>query len=130
MIESYGIYILINAASGTVLDLAGGMHLGGSPLLHSIYSNLPLHVGSPADNTPCQGWQNFSSLIATFGQQWLVSVVQGDIFTLRNLRGGTYLNMSNGSNADGTPVQGYSKAPQFYEKNQQWKVIPDGAYYR
>jgi hypothetical protein len=52
------------------------------------------------------------------------------IFTLRNLRGGTYLDLNEGSSTKGTQAQGWSKATQGSEKNQQWRITPEGENYR
>jgi len=120
MIEPNHIYTLLNSASGTVLDLDGGMNL------------FPFYLGSPAKGSVCQGWQNLSYKAEAFNQQWFITAVQGknDIFTLRNLRSGTYLDLSNGSSTNDTRVQGYTKPAPGNEKNQQWKLIPEGQEYR
>jgi len=132
MIEPNHIYTLFNSASGTVLDLDGGMNLLYPSFPHLIYLLSPFYPGSPAKGRVCQGWQNLSYKAEAFNQQWFITAVQGrnDIFTMRNLRSGTYLDMSDGSSANGTRVQGYTKAAPGNEKNQQWKLIPEGQEYR
>ena len=52
------------------------------------------------------------------------------VFTLRNLRAGTYLDLSDGSSANGAEVLGCSKAAEGYEKHQQWRITPEGENYR
>ena len=99
---------------------------------------LTLHIyacnmlGGTEDGTQCQGWQAATNTIYIFDQQWLITRVLGlDGFTLCNLRGGTYLNLENGSNVNSTKVQGWSRATGGSINNQQWRIIPDskGGYW-
>jgi hypothetical protein len=73
-----------------------------------------------------------SANIATYNQSWLLNPVQGQVntYTLCNLRGGTYLDLSNGSSQNGTQVQGWAADPPNSVQNQWWVVTADGSYYR
>jgi len=100
------VYILYNKTSGTVLDLSDG---------------------GTGNGTQCQGWQDMGDHISTFNQQWFITSVSGlnGVFNLCNLRGGTYLDLSNGSGGNHTKVQGWSKVGGGSAKNQQWKIFTD-----
>jgi hypothetical protein len=105
---SNNVYTIKNVASGTVLDLDNG---------------------KSANGTKCQGWEAYPKSELTYDQQWLISDVQGSVgvYTLRNLRGGTYLDLSNGSSTDGTKVQGWEAASSANVKNQQWTITAEGS---
>ncbi|PPQ74703.1 LOW QUALITY PROTEIN: hypothetical protein CVT25_007632 [Psilocybe cyanescens] len=93
---------------------------------------LDIYQGRRANGTPSHIWAETDTQ-DIFNQQWLLKEVDGkpDVYTLRNLRTGTYLDLSNGSSANGTQVQGWSSAEgSAYASNQQWKITTDGTYYR
>jgi hypothetical protein len=94
---------------------------------------LDLAHGSTENGTPCQGWNDLSNSDNPFCQQWLISKVVGghDVYTLRNLRSGMYLDLNHGSSHDGTKIQGWNKARSAdTQTHQQWKIIRVGEYYR
>lgn len=136
-VEANNIYILLNSGSGTTLDLNNGMNSARFGILpfahHDIFTvNFASRVGLIANGTPCQGWEDASDKGSTYDQQWFISAVAGQdgIFTLVNLRSGTYLDLNNGSSTNGTQVQGWSKAGSGAKGNQQWKITPEGTNYR
>lgn len=81
----------------------------------------PGYIGSSTDGTKVQGWEKLTSEL-TYDQQWLISEVSGStgVYTLRNLRSGTYLDLNEGSNTDGTKVQGWEMISD--DKAQQWTI--------
>lgn len=85
--------------------------------------------GSDAENTKVAGWQDQSDNIGRFGQEWIFIPVDKEkspsLYMLRNLRGGTCLDLWGGSSANGTHVSGFLKHGR---ANQQWKVIPAEEY--
>jgi Ricin-type beta-trefoil lectin domain-like len=78
-------------------------------------------VGRDSDGTPIWGWADQSAAISTFDQQWLVvdAGTPGE-YILRNVRGGTYMDLDKGSNVDGTIVHGSRRAGI----SQQWIIEP------
>lgn len=90
----------------------------------------PGYIGNSTDGTKCQGWALSDSELI-YDQQWLISDTEVDgVYTLRNLRSGTYLDLSDGSSTNGTKVQGWTAASSAYVKDQQWAITADSGYYR
>ncbi|KAH9480010.1 hypothetical protein JR316_0006607 [Psilocybe cubensis] len=69
---------------------------------------LALSQARSANGTPCQ-LHIESTTEDTFNQQWLIKSVPGrcDVYTLQNIRTGTYLDLNNGLVANATQVQGW-----------------------
>jgi hypothetical protein len=82
--------------------------------------------GSPDNGTKVQGWQNLSIQEFAPNQQWLISQVDGSpgVYTLRNMSGGSFLDLESGLSADGTQIQCWEQNPPgtVDAPNQQWKI--------
>ncbi|KAF2964612.1 hypothetical protein GQX73_g8968 [Xylaria multiplex] len=92
---------LINVASATVVDLYGGGSNNGNPIIGQV---------NQADN---------------MNQLWyLVSADPlGRVVKIQNIRTGTYVNLLDGSVADGTKVTGYAGSVQDKNSHQLWRVL-------
>jgi hypothetical protein len=97
----FDVYVIQNKGSGTFLDLDNG---------------------SPANGTKVQGWENLSTQQFAPNQQWLISQVSGSsgVYTLRNMSGGTFLDLTGGSSVNGTQIQCWE---QNGGSNQQWNIF-------
>ncbi|KAJ7892407.1 Moa, A lectin from the mushroom marasmius Oreades in complex with the trisaccharide Galgalglcnac [Mycena leptocephala] len=114
-----GVYSISNAKAEIVLDLNGG---------------------NSANRTTIHAWEKrgFDNIWSLY-QLWLVQAVEGspNVYSLRNLRGGSFMDMSFDSDpsgkANGNIVYGYEgggeKHDQPYE-NQKWELIKDGVFYK
>ncbi|KAK0494132.1 hypothetical protein EDD18DRAFT_1107627 [Armillaria luteobubalina] len=94
MTVSRGIYLIHNAGVSVAMDLYGG--------------------------TKITGWK-FSDTTINWNQLWLVEPVNGkaDTFTVRSIISGTYMTLSEGNPASGTPIFGYHKTDN---TNQEWII--------
>ncbi|KAE9400009.1 hypothetical protein BT96DRAFT_993465 [Gymnopus androsaceus JB14] len=113
-----GVYSISNAKAKIVLDLDGG---------------------NSANRTKIQAFQKFGfNELYTLNQLWLVQKIEGatNVYSLRNLRSGTYMDMSldSGSeSANGNLVYGYEAGGTqgaTPHENQQWEAIKDGVFYK
>lgn len=78
-------------------------------------------VGSDSDGAQIWGWADQSTGIGAFDQEWLVvDAGTPGVYTLHNVRGGTYMDLDNGGSANGTIVHAWRQAGI----NQQWKIYP------
>jgi len=99
------VYTIRNRGSGTFLDLT---------------------AGNSADGTPVHGWQDEGSdAISGFNQRWLVTLVDGNpgVYKLHNLRGGTFLDLSDGGSANNTKIQGWNGTSNDQNENQYWRIV-------
>lgn len=90
-------------------------------------------TGSNNNCTSIMGHQEQNDGTGVFNQQWVFipvdKIKQPGVYILRNVRGGTCLDLWGCCSTDGTRVTGYDRHGH---ANQQWQVIPsevDG-YYR
>ncbi|KAJ7111032.1 hypothetical protein C8R44DRAFT_883477 [Mycena epipterygia] len=102
---------------------------------------LDLDNGQSGNRTRIQAFQKIGfNNILCLDQLWLVQAIKGssNVYSLRNLRGGTYMDMSldkdSTGSANGNVVYGFQAGgdqgdPVPFE-NQRWELIPDGAYYK
>jgi len=106
-----GIYSLQNFGSGSFLDMSMGSSANGNKVQG--------WHGLPADNA----WQ--------YDQLWLIQSLddaQGGGYTIWNLRSGTYLELSNGSNENGAQAQGWARVTDNNDpnhQNQEWTFHRD-----
>jgi len=101
----FDVYVIQNKKSGTFLDLDNG---------------------SSANGTKVQGWENLSTQQYAPNQQWLISQVGGTsgLYTLRNMSGGTFLDLTGGSSDNGTQIQCWEQnAGSPDAPNQQWNIF-------
>ncbi|KAJ7218592.1 ricin B lectin domain-containing protein [Mycena pura] len=115
-----GIYTIANQKAPLVLDLADG---------------------NSANNTRILGWpENIAdSGIPFLNQLWLVRKISGsNVYSLQNLGGGTYMDMSldSGSDSDNGNVvygrqanDGTADQPS-HKANQQWEIIAHNQFYK
>jgi len=106
-----GIYILVNKASRTLLDLAGG---------------------KPSNGTKCQGWRQLYN--ESFARsRWIIRHDGADgTYTLTNIRSGTLLDLEAGRRENNSKVTGWLRPPQSQVENranQEWHIEDDGAGY-
>ncbi|EGO20674.1 carbohydrate-binding module family 13 protein [Serpula lacrymans var. lacrymans S7.9] len=89
---------------------------------------IDLSSGGSADGTKVQGWGKWLfSNPNCLAQLWLVTPTGAtDAFTLQNLRGGLYLDLPNGSSANGNPLQGWQRVGN----NQVWIIRQTGTFYK
>ncbi|KAJ7448054.1 ricin B lectin domain-containing protein [Mycena latifolia] len=83
--------------------------------------------------TSIHAWEKRSfSDILSFNQLWLVKKTTSGHYTIQNLRGGTYMDLKGGDNANGTQICGCDPGGPAGEPstNQQWKIILAGGFYR
>lgn len=89
---------------------------------------MDLYNGSSDDGTEITGWAYDDGLNAH--RLWLLEPVDGqaDTFTVRSLCAGTYMDLSNGSSDNQTPIFGWHRTGQ----NQEWiiKHSADGSSYK
>ncbi|KAF7335117.1 Carbohydrate-binding module family 13 protein [Mycena venus] len=107
------------------------------PLAQGIYSitiydsvswAMEIAGGSPSDHTQVQIWQKASfGTKDSLNQLWMVKTTTNGNYTLRNLRSGSYMDMAEGSAANGTHIIGFQSNGS---NNQQWKIIEAGEYYK
>lgn len=79
---------------------------------------IALASGSSADSTPVIVWEANDDID---DHKWLIESVEGekDTYTIRDLRGGSYMDLSGGSSSDGTAIIGYHWANG---DNQKWII--------
>lgn len=102
-------YIIMNVASGTVVDLYGGdgndnAKISGYKLNMNADPNLQKH------------------------QIWHADNVTGDYYVFSNVKSGTNMDNCAGSSIDGNPVIGYHSIDD--DKAQQWWPIKVGGSHR
>ncbi|KAG8894892.1 hypothetical protein FRC01_012686, partial [Tulasnella sp. 417] len=98
-----GLYVLTNNMSRTVLDLSGGNSGGG---------------------TRCAGFsRNINDSIDH--QLWIVKHDDSNnMYTLKNLRGGTFLDLQAGKRENGSQVTGYPRSlADGSRRNQEWRIV-------
>ncbi|KAI1342874.1 ricin B lectin domain-containing protein [Xylariaceae sp. FL0016] len=82
---------------------------------------MDLNGGSSADGTKIQGWEQNGST----PQQWVLEkVTPGAAWSpwkIRNVCGGSYMDLLNGSNEMGTSINGFNNGGG--NKNAQWFII-------
>jgi len=103
-----GIYILINKASRTLLDLAGG---------------------KPSNGTKCQGWrQLYNESFAS--SRWVIRHDGADhSYTLTNIKSGSLLDLEAGKGENGAKVTGWNRPPESQVKSrahQEWHIANNG----
>ncbi|EGN91712.1 carbohydrate-binding module family 13 protein [Serpula lacrymans var. lacrymans S7.3] len=92
---------------------------------------MDLGMGDPGNGTPVTGWQKHAlSDAGCLCQLWYLKPYNGeaDTFTIQNLRGGTYLDLSNGSRDNGTRIMGFQRTGE----NQVWIIrqVPGTMFYK
>ncbi|KAH9482062.1 hypothetical protein JR316_0004157 [Psilocybe cubensis] len=93
---------------------------------------LDLYEPTSENGTPSYIWSQ-SDQKEALNQRWLVKEVDGHpgIYTLRNIRTGTYLDLNEGSSKNGTKVQGWaSLAGTPHAQNSQWRIIASGNHFK
>ncbi|KAF5388224.1 hypothetical protein D9615_000847 [Tricholomella constricta] len=74
-----------------------------------------LNRGDPTNGTAVTAWSDNGGL----NQLWLAEETgEADTFTLRNLAGGTYMDLARGSAAEQTNIEGWSRTGD----NQKWTI--------
>ncbi|KAJ7218625.1 ricin B lectin domain-containing protein [Mycena pura] len=112
-----GIYTIANAKAPLVLEIDGGDSANKTPILGA--TEITLDSGIPF-----------------LGQLWLVREISGsNVYSLLNLSGGTYMDMSLDSGSDsanGNAVYGYqaNDGTASHKANQKWEIIADGQFYK
>lgn len=87
---------------------------------------LELGDGDTRNGTQAQGWHEMTD-ISFYNQQWLVEDTGDHVnWTLRNLRSGTYLDLSNGGSDNGTKLQGWGGVDN---DNRKWTISQLGPYW-
>ncbi|KAJ7218588.1 ricin B lectin domain-containing protein [Mycena pura] len=113
-----GIYTITNSKVPLVLDLADG---------------------KSADKTLILGWPEHlaDSGLPFLNQLWLVRKLSDSVYSLQNLAGGTYMDMSldsgsNSANANGNVVYGFhaNDGTASHKANQKWEIIAAGQFYK
>ncbi|EPS97737.1 hypothetical protein FOMPIDRAFT_82405 [Fomitopsis schrenkii] len=99
-----GVYFIQNAGTGTVLDLENG---------------------SSANSTKVHGYQK-RELSDNWvpAQLWVVSLVEGNLYTIENTNSRTYLDLTASNVASGTPIIGYQGTSN---PNQRWAILRNSA---
>ncbi|EGN95169.1 carbohydrate-binding module family 13 protein [Serpula lacrymans var. lacrymans S7.3] len=84
--------------------------------------------GGTTDGTKVQGWGKWSFSSAYCLPQLRLVTPTGatDAFTLQNLRGGLYLDLPNGSSANGNPLQGWQRVGN----DRVWIIRQTGTFYK
>ncbi|KAJ8088745.1 hypothetical protein PM082_013988 [Marasmius tenuissimus] len=97
MVQLQGVYFIQNARVPINIDLTG--------------------PGSPDNGAEITGWKqklwNHATNFDASNQLWLIKPVADhtDMYTLQNIKGGTYLDMEEGGTGNGNRIVGWHGAP-------------------
>jgi len=82
-----------------------------------------LNGGNPGNGTSVTGFQDGSNRVDAFNQRWFISPIDGKpgVYVVVNLRGGSVLDLDNGSSGNGTAIQGWQFNPN--AGDQQWRIF-------
>ncbi|KAI0451581.1 carbohydrate-binding module family 13 protein [Xylaria acuta] len=90
--------------------------------LHNVQSGTcaDIHSGT-ANGTPLSAWHNSGN----DSQRWrlVTADASGLVFMIQNVATSTYVDLSNGSNANGTLISGWAGEIQINNPNQLWQIL-------